>query len=138
MLRACVLNVIPDDFLFFRRQFEVKNIMANIYVTKDDSSLYLTNFLEAGEQIQYDWSLSKSYTVVTGKGVSELSLGSSNETFSCQAVGLHRIPPGEEITASATGKTIFIVPFLCRYTEECSQHGFLTPHCVSVLAELGE
>ena len=88
--------------------------MANVYVTKDNSSLYLTNLLEAGDQIQYDWSLSKSYTVVTGKGVSELSLGSSNETFSCQAVGLHRIPPGEtlSITAAEGQQCIFICPFL--------------------------
>ena len=88
--------------------------MANVYVTKDDSSLYLTNLLDVGDQIQYDWSLSKSYTVVTGKGVSELSLGSSNETFSCYATGLHRIPPNETLTviASEGQQCIFICPFL--------------------------
>jgi len=68
--------------------------------------------LEAGEQIQYDWSLSKSYTMVTAKGKSNLILSSSNMPHVCVAIGLHRIPPGESLTVSATEQTIFICPFL--------------------------
>ena len=86
--------------------------MANIYVTKDNSSLYLTNFLEAGDQIHYDWSLSKSYTMITAKGIANLLLMPSNMSHICTAIGLHRIPPDEEITVSTTEKTIFIFPFL--------------------------
>ena len=86
--------------------------MANVYVTKDENSLYLTNMLETGEQIQYDWSLSKSYTMITGKGISNLLLTPSNMPHVCAAIGLHRIPAGEKLTVTATEKTIFICPFL--------------------------
>ena len=86
--------------------------MANVYVTKDENSLYLTNMLEAGDQIQYNWNLSKSYTMVTAKGKSNLLLTPSNTPHDCMAVGLHRIPPGETLTVTATEQTIFICPFL--------------------------
>jgi len=86
--------------------------MANIYVTKDEYSLYLTNMLEDGDQIHYDWSLSKSYTMVTAKGMSNLLLTPSSIEHACMATGLHRIPPGESLTVTATEQTIFICPFL--------------------------
>jgi hypothetical protein len=86
--------------------------MANIYVTKDGSSLYLTNMLEDGEQIQYDWSLSKSYTMITSKGTANLLLIPSNIEHTCVAIGLHKIESGNQITVTATGQTIFIIPFL--------------------------
>ena len=86
--------------------------MANVYITKDGFNLYLTNMLDDGEQIQHNWSLSKSYTMVTAKGTSNLLLSPSNMPHVCVAIGLHRIPPGETLTVSATEQTIFIIPFL--------------------------
>lgn len=87
--------------------------MANMYVTKDQSSLYLTGIIENGDQLQYNWSLSKSYTLVVAKGSASITDSSSSVHFR-DAIGLYRVAPNEELNLTSTGggQCIVICPFL--------------------------
>ena len=80
--------------------------MANIYAAKDNHSFYLLNLFNSGDQITYDWSLSKSYSMIVGKGA--VSIGSENRS----AVGVHNISPGTQITMNANVESIAFCCFL--------------------------
>ena len=74
--------------------------MANVEVFKDDHSFYIINLINTGEQLQYDFQLSKSYTVLIGKGVASIgtnSTAAANRT----AIGLYRVPANEKLICSA-------------------------------------
>lgn len=86
--------------------------MASMYVTKDQSSLYLTGIIEDGDQLQYNWSLSKSYTLIIAKGSASIT-DSSSSVHSRDAIGLYRIAPNEELNLTSTSaQCIVICPFL--------------------------
>ena len=77
--------------------------MANIKLLKDSHSFYISNLIGVGEQIQYDWSLSKSYTVIIGTGVA--SIGTDVTPVATRtAVGLYRVPAGEKLICSSSGQ----------------------------------
>ncbi len=79
--------------------------MANIKLLKDSHSFYISNLIGAGEQIQYDWSLSKSYTVIIGTGVA--SIGTDVTPVATRtAVGLYRVPAGEKLICSSSGQSV--------------------------------
>jgi hypothetical protein len=88
--------------------------MANMYVTKDQSSLYLTGMIENGDQLQHNWSLSKSYTLIIAKGSASIT-DSSSSVHSRDAIGLYRVAPNENLNLTSTGDAgpcIVICPFL--------------------------
>jgi hypothetical protein len=86
--------------------------MASMYVTKDQSSLYLTGIIEDGDQLQYNWSLSKSYTLIVAKGSASIT-DSSSSMHSRDAIGLYRVAPNEELNLTSTSaQCIVICPFL--------------------------
>ena len=86
--------------------------MASVYVTKDSSSLYLTGVIENGDQLQYNWSLSQSYTLIVAKGSASV-VDSSNLTHTRNAIGLYRVSPNEELNLTSTSEQcIIICPFL--------------------------
>tara|TARA_R110000824_G_scaffold49838_23_gene139727 strand:+ start:5590 stop:6036 length:447 start_codon:yes stop_codon:yes gene_type:complete len=81
--------------------------MANIYVAKDNHSFYIMNmFSTAGEQITYNWSLSKSYSVVVGRG--KVSIDSDAKS----SIGVHTIAPNTQITMESYGESIAFCAFL--------------------------
>jgi len=43
--------------------------MANVKIYKDDHSFHIFNLIDYGEEISYDFSLSRVYSVVLGKGI---------------------------------------------------------------------
>lgn len=61
--------------------------MVNIYVIKDEYSFYVMNLFEnIGDQITYDnWGLSKSYSVVVGKGCVSV------DSITRSSVGIHKV-----------------------------------------------
>lgn len=87
--------------------------MASMYVTKDQSSLYLTGIIEDGDQLQHNWSLSKSYTLIVAKGSASIT-DSSSSVHSRDAIGLYRVAPNENLNLTSTGgaQCIVICPFL--------------------------
>ena len=81
--------------------------MANIYVAKDNHSFYIMNmFSTAGEQITYNWSLSKSYSIVLGRGI--ISIDSDTKS----SVGVYTIAPNTEVTMKSHGESITFCAFL--------------------------
>ena len=81
--------------------------MANIYVTKDDTSLYLTALLEDGDQVHFDWTLSKSYALILAAGALDI-----NSTQSHQSICVYKVEAGEQVSTTATGQSMFVCPFL--------------------------
>ena len=86
--------------------------MADIKLAKDDHSFYIMNMLDIGEQIQYDWALSQSYSVIISSGV--VSIGTDVTTSATRtAIGLYRVPPGENlICTSIAQQAVFLIPFI--------------------------
>ena len=78
--------------------------MANIQVLKANHSFYIINLFDANEQIQYDWSVSKSYTVIVGTGT--VSIGTDITPAATRTgIGLYKVPAGEKMICSAEGGT---------------------------------
>ena len=86
--------------------------MADIQLAKDDHSFYIMNMLDIGEQIQYDWALSQSYSVIISSGV--VSIGTDVTTPATRtAIGLYRVPPGEKLICTSTAQqAVFLTPFI--------------------------
>ena len=83
--------------------------MANVKLFKDSHSLYIVNLINTGEQLQYDFALSKSFTVLVGKGVASVGTDSTAAT-NRTAIGLYRVPPNEKMICSAlSGEPVLAV-----------------------------
>lgn len=78
----------------------------NVYVAKDDYSFYIVNLFNEGDQLTYDWSLSKSYSMILGKGL--LSINSNQKS----AISIFNIESNTQIVMNAQAETITICSFL--------------------------
>lgn len=85
--------------------------MATVQIAKDGHSFYIVTLLDTGEQIQYDWALSASYSVIVPKGV--VSIGTDVTPAATRtAIGLYRVPPGEKLICDTSEKSIILTPFV--------------------------
>ncbi|NRA13580.1 MAG: hypothetical protein HRT57_16685 [Crocinitomicaceae bacterium] len=67
--------------------------------------------LDIGEQIQYDWALSRSYSVIISSGI--VSIGTDVTTPATRtAIGLYRVPLGEKLICTSTQQAVFLTPFI--------------------------
>lgn len=78
----------------------------NIYVAKDNYSFYIISLFNEEDQLTFDWSLSKSYSMVLGKG--SLSINSKPKA----AIGIFNIEPNVQIVMNAQTEAITMCSFL--------------------------
>ena len=76
------------------------------YVAKDNYSFYIMNLFNQGDQLTYDWSLSKLYSVLVSKGT--VSINSNSRT----SIGIFDIQPGVQITMIAESEAMTVCSFL--------------------------
>jgi hypothetical protein len=77
--------------------------MASVKTTFDPKSLVIANILNAGETIDYDWSIDEMYQIVVTKGTVTIS-GSSYD-----AISINDIPAGTNLSVAATTDASFLV-----------------------------
>ena len=77
--------------------------MASVKTTFDPKSLVIANILNAGETIDYDWSIDEMYQIVVTKGTVTIS-GSSYD-----AISINDIPAGTNLSVTATTDASFLV-----------------------------
>ena len=78
----------------------------NVYVAKDNYSFYILSLFNSGDQLTYDWSLSKSYSILVSKGT--ISINSNSR----KAVGIFDIQPGIQVTMNAETEAMTVCSFL--------------------------
>jgi len=78
----------------------------NVQIAKDNYSFYLLNFLNEGDELTYDWSLSKSYSLILGKGKVTI------EVETREGIGIFDIAPITPITMTAQQESILFSAFL--------------------------
>jgi hypothetical protein len=77
--------------------------MASVKTTFDPKSLVIANILNAGETVDYDWSIDEMYQIVVTKGTVTI-LGSSYD-----AISINDIPAGTNLSVTATTDASFLV-----------------------------
>lgn len=107
--------------------------MASVHVAKDDHSLVLINLLaDIGDQIIYEWTLTKSYTVVVTKGAVTIENLSSSINTTREAFGLYRVPSSETLVVTATEEqTNFLALF--RLDDDDTMNELLPSSTVTLL-----
>lgn len=76
--------------------------MANIKTTFDPKSLVIANIMNAGETIDYSWSIDEMYQILITKGTVVIG-----ET-SYDAISVNDIPPGTNLSVTATTDASFL------------------------------
>mgnify|MGYP003322297073 CR=1 FL=1 len=107
--------------------------MASVHVAKDNHSLVLINLLaDIGDKITYDWSLTKSYTIVITKGAATIQNVSGTINTTREAFGLYRVPPSEDLVVTATeSQTNFLALF--RLDDDDTMNELLPSSTVTLL-----
>jgi hypothetical protein len=78
----------------------------NVNIAKDEYSFYLINLLSAGDELTYDWSLSRSYSLILGRG--KATINSETRT----APGIFNVAANTQITISAEEDSVLFSVFL--------------------------
>ncbi len=76
--------------------------MASVTTTFDPKSLVIANIMNAGETINYDWSIDEMYQIILTKGTVIFN-GNSHE-----AISVIDIPAGSELAIEATIDSSFL------------------------------
>jgi len=76
--------------------------MANIKTTFDPKSLVIANIMNAGETIDYAWSIDEMYQIVVTKGTVTI------DGLSYAAISINDIPAGTNLSVTATTDASFL------------------------------
>ena len=84
----------------------------------------ITHLIQEGEQIDYDWSLDRSYTLLVGKGNIEIGgtkNGSSNFISNGVTPGIYVVPDDHLLAVTANEDSTFITLFRLDYDDVMDQ-----------------